>query len=655
MIISTLTLFKSPFDASYSNVPSHYAGVTEKAGSLKTYLYNWLNKNAEPTTIRDIKADAFADNLYEKVIIKISDTMIIREKNYCVLVTDDPNDTDKFFFITSYNLLNAMREPTIELTLQKDIWVECYDTACIQNNAKFAITQQHLNMISSDGYIGEQYQNIVNDDVGVVVHSIEWANPMVLWAVYKCDPTVNFYAQERSNDYKLGNNAPNPSYGTYRYFYYAVGVVQRGYLSPVGRPYDGNSYSLYFPRVEGSYLLSQQLTIHPPFEYTMVERSGGGYNVMPATAHNPIFYLYGTTEYRSIDSWGADYDRNEYTEFCYYNEDTTTTVRQYHYQYIPDNTQNGDYYNTIDDLPNSPYMKAYPFTYYSISLPGGKDIKFDTAIPIGGIDIYITPTDSGGIITVNATTTDNNAVLIANQTFTNYEVTGDIPRSVNAYLDYMARAGAALNEQKQYALRANTLRTNQQISNALYKSFQNTVVGVTETAAYAMAPKKKLKAKAIASGVYTAVHVGDGAAEAGDSIANYRLEKDHINNAYNAKMSDLGTTTVTRFQANNQLNTSPFWDMPVVYKHTVINNDINKCYQLNFIKYGTECQRVDNPLIDYRYYFNFVKAVNPNFTSIGNVVYRDIFNAILAQGVTKWNIATYDSNVLDWFVDNKQL
>lgn len=650
MKIYQITLYTTPFDSSYSNVPSSSEGV-KGGGSIKADYLSWLQKYASPTTVIDIYAEAFADNITEKILIKIADTKTIRNKNYAVLVTDDQYDGDKFYFITSYKLLNAMSQPTIELSLTKDIWTECYDTAIHQNNANFLITKQHLNMIGADGNVSEDYQNIENDSVGVVTFSESWGSPVVLWAVYKCDPTVTFYT-DRSSDHKIGPYAPNPTYGTYKYFYYAVGLIRKGYVEPIGRPYDGGAYSLYFPRVDGSYLLSQQLTAHVPFDYTLVERSGGGYNVYPGTAHNPIFFLYGTTEYRCIDSWGADYDRNEFTEFCYYNEDTDTSIRQYHYSYTPDISQNGDYYNSTDNIQYSPYMQAYPFKYYTLTLPGGKEITFDGAVPLKSLDIYITPTDSGGNITLNAVTCDNNSVFIKDETFINFECTGDIPSSINAYLDYMSRAGATINEQKQYALNSNTLRTNQQISNALYKSFQNTIQGTVETAGYALTGKMT---NAVTSGLNTAIHMGDGAVEAGNAFARYKLEKDHINDAYSARMADLGTTTVTKFQASNQLNTSPFWDMPVVYKHVVINNHVNRAYQLEYIKYGVDCQKVDNPLNDYRYSFNFVKAVCPNYTSIGNTVYRDIFNSILSKGVTKWNIGHYKNNVLDWFVENNQM
>lgn len=633
MRIQNIYLFQSPFDSSYTNVPSDMDGVLEKGGSLKVTYYSWLLKNCSPTSVIDVYADAFADNINETVRIKISDTKTIRNKNYATLVTDDPYDSDKFYFITSYKLLNAMAQPTIELTLLKDIWTECYDTAITQSNAKFAITQQHLNMISSVGTVSEMYQNIVENGVSSVVFSETWGAPVVLWAVFKCDPTVTYYTGWNSYT-PVGGYAPNPSYGTYQYFYYAVGIIRKGYIEPVGRPYDNHSYSLYIPRIQGPFLLSQQLTVHVPFEYTLTTRSEGGYNVLPAIAHNDIYYKdNATNSYYSIDAWSGD---NE-TEFCYYNEDTTTTVRQYHYRYDVDNEQYGNYYNSLENIQYSPYMRAYPFKYYTLTLPGGKNITFDGAIPISSIDVYITPTDSGGIITVNAVTTDNNSLFIGDQTFINYEVTGDIPKSVDAYLDYMSRAGASMREEKRYEKQRATV-----------DAIKGLTEGITNVGVGAVNASGGNSLKGIGQ-------IAQGVTQIGTSVADYAMESSHINKKYDAKMADLSTTTVTKFQSSNQLNSSPFFDMPVIYKHVVINNDINRVYQLNFIKYGTVCQRVDNPLTDYRKYFNFVKSTNANYTSIGNSVYRSIFNSILNNGVTKWSIRRYNNNVLDWFVDNQQL
>lgn len=661
MTIQNIRLAKSPFDSGYVNVPANPDSSITSSDEFKSSIEDWLLKRGYVLDITEnsIKAKAFLCNTFETVRIKVPEHISIdkdfREYNYAIIHYYEGDETKQaHYFITKIEILNALISPTATLTLTKDIWAECYFD-CLNSELEFGIVQQHNYVTDFDSKPSSNYQNVNLSPIQTVVDVKHWDKKFVLWAVFKFDPTVTYYEKPGTNQYEsIGHSGPNPTYGTYQYFYYPVGVYYKGEIHPITTAEGRNR--VYFPRVYGTYLLSQQLTLFVPFDYSIGTNGYGDYVIEDCSIQSlGLYYKYGELDYYALDRWSGD----EATEFyCYQSHNSTTvSTTELSIDLTPSVSPN-NISSTNTQL--SPYAVTYPFHYFKLAMPDGTEYSFEQGIPLGQLRIKITPTDSGAYYNVSCETIDGNSVFLYDGVFNSYEITGDIPKSTSAYLEYMQRAGVSLDEQKRYALeKASYNATMGALSGTV-----NVAMGAVGLASginvvpvvNAQTGEKTTSVTSVDGGIDTSVGaIARGAVQIGGAISGGAIEKKHISNEYNAKIADLSNTTATRFQKSNQLNNAPYWDIPVLYEITAVNNDINRYIIMNFVKYGTQCQRCDNPLTLHRKYFEYVRTSSVNYTNIGNEEYRLIFNAILMNGVTMWNINNYVESVLDWRIKNTEI
>lgn len=656
MRILQANFYRSPFTSEYRDVPADYSATSDN--NFKTKFRTWLNVNSTFSFVvgeEDIKAPRFSDNINDNITIKLPSNINLnnmRECNYVILFTDDEyNSGYRYFFVTNVTALNAMSEPSVSLSLTKDIWVENYYYVK-QFGMPFNITRQHLNMIEN-GESSYVYQNLNVSGVPVCPTTV-WTSERVVWAVFKLDPSVTYYDE---NHQSIGHYAPDAQYGTYQYIYYPAFVTSQGLIKPV-RMYKGASAQVYIPRIYGTYLLSQQLTVNVPFDYTLSLDDSGYYYISSCTLSiKELYYSYGSDTYRPLDTWATDYS----SEFYCYTSTTPSSIVTRRYVYTFDTSVSSNYYYILTSLDKSPYMQSYPFKYYTLTMPDGKEYSFEQTSPLKQIVIDVIPTDSGGYYTIRAYCQNQTYPLTLNGIYQSYEISSDVPRTASAYLDYLARAGNMMSEERRYAIQ----KQNYNASMATVEGTINIASGAVGLAtginvvpvvdSKSGQTTDRIISASSGAGIDSSVGaIVKGGTQIASGISGSSIEKKHINNTYNAKIADLANTTITRAQKSNQLNTAPYYDLPVVTLFTVLDTAGNTALQNTFIKYGTECNRVSDPMIDYRKFFNYVKVVNPNYTNIGNEVMRATINAILATGVTKWDISNYNSGTLNYYVQNTQ-
>lgn len=650
MKIKYIVLAKSPFDSNYNNVPSYPYGGDEALSQLPSILMHSSMMNSQFTIGEAyITPRAFCNNENEVIRVRVpegSKYETYRNVNYMFIITEENEEIPCCYFITNIEALNALSKPTFEYTLTLDVWTTCYNTA-YNEGSSMLITRKHLRMIPQEPeFFPEQYQNLYDGEVATIATVQPWANKKVLWAVFKCDPTISYYSWESTNTYTdIGHYAPSQEYGTYQYFYYPVAVINGSSLEKIRC---GHRYGIYIPKVRVSALLSQQLTVHVPFTYSLNFDSTKQqyYVASPELVADPLFYKYASDKYYSLDANDtADPEaENPSTYFFYYTADSDTTVHSTSYSYQCIYSDNTDYGVTLPST--SPYCNAYPFHYYTLTLPNGKIVTFNQAQPLVHMNIKIIPTDSGGSYTVGASTA-NGTVLSYGGVYGNFEVTGDVPRSVSAYLEYMRRAGDAMIAQKEYEER--TVATNlmsQTLSGAVQIG-----TGIAQTALGATASSLSGGTVGTGTTISGVSNIAGGAATLITADVNAASDAKYIKQKWAARASDLAKSTATTFQPSNQLNSAPYWGMPIITLYTPCYIPENIAVVTDFVKNGTECQIYDNPLSETRKYFTFTKAPTATYTSITNPRYRTIFESIVRQGTRMWNIANYPYTTLKYFIE----
>lgn len=641
MTIHHIKLAQTPFDSNYDNVPSYpYEGT---ASNLQLpYLLAKSEMLGITLTVQqaNITAPAFTNNEDEIVRIKVinrTQGSVYRQFNYMFIYTNDDLTLPHCYFITNIEALNALDEPTFEYTLKLDVWTTYYNQA-VKENTLTLVTRMHSRMtMPDDGILGPyEYQNLYDGEVATVAHEHWWGNK-VLWAVFKCDPTIDYYEWESANNYtNIGHYGPDDSYGSYQYFYYPVGVIQQGSLHKIRC---GHRNNVYIPKVQTSVLLSLQLTVHVPFVYSLNwDGTAATYYIgTPELIARPLHYKETSGQYRNLDANDSSdpETEDESTYFFTYHRDSDREVvpSTYTFNCLWRNVK--EY--TITDPEYSPYCKSYPFNYYTLTLPNGKIITFSQASPLSTIHVKIIPTDSGGSYSVYAASGE--AVLLSDDgVWGNFEVTGDVPRTVSAYLEFMRRSGDVMIAQKSYEQRSLVINAGEQV----LEGAAQTAIGVGT-----------MVATGGAKGLKTTVSGATSLVSAGVNTAN---DAKYFKEKWAARESDLAKSTVTSFQAANQLNSAPHWGMPVVTQFTATSTQQNLAVVGDFVKNGTECQKIDIPLNETRRYFNYSQAPNVTYTTIHNPRYRQIFEGIVHRGVRKWNVVNNTSHFLDYYnIDNVEI
>lgn len=641
MTIHHIKLVQTPFDSNYDNVPSYpYEGT---ASTLQLpYLFAESEMLGITLTVQqaNLTAPAFTNNEDEIVRIKVirgTQVSVYRQFNYMFIYTSDDLILPHCYFITNIEALNALDEPTFEYTLKLDVWTTYYNQA-VKEHTPTLVTRMHSYMTMPDESFQREfeYQNLYDGEVATIANQQRWGNK-VLWAVFKCDPTIDYYEWESVNTYaNIGHYGPDDAYGSYQYFYYPVAVIQQGSLHRIRC---GHRNSIYIPKVQTSVLLSLQLTVHVPFVYSLNwDGAAETYYIgTPELIARPLHYKQTSEKYCNLDANDSSDPETEEENtyfFTYHKNSDRQVVPSTYTFYCP--WRNADVYK-ITDPPLSPYCQAYPFDYYTLTLPNGKIVTFSQASPLQEIRIKIIPTDSGGSYSVYARSAD--AILLANEgVLGNFEVTGDVPRTVSAYLEFMRRSGDVMIAQKSYEQRSLVINAGEQV----LEGAAQTAIGIGTMVATGGAKGLKTTVSGATSLISTGVNTAND--------AKYFKEK------WAARESDLAKSTVTSFQAANQLNSAPHWGMPLITHFIATNTPQNLAIVGDFVKNGTECQKLDRPLNETRKYFNYSQAPNVTYTTIHNPRYRQIFEGIVHRGVRKWNVVNNTSQFLDYYnIDNVEI
>lgn len=123
--IKEITFFKVPFDNSYRNVYTFPSG--KQTGSninqeFVTYFPNtvWNISVTHPVVLKETNGKIILSATYNVIDIK--------DYNYCSIkyhkiTQDGESDYWKFYFITGYSSMNQGINPTTDLSLEYDCWL----------------------------------------------------------------------------------------------------------------------------------------------------------------------------------------------------------------------------------------------------------------------------------------------------------------------------------------------------------------------------------------------------------------------------------------------------------------------------------------------------------------------------------------------------
>lgn len=165
--IKEITFFKVPFDNSYRNVYTFPSG--KQAGwqinqEFVKYFPNtvWNISVAHPVVLKETNGKIILSATYNVIDIK--------DYNYCSIKYHkisqyDELDYWKFYFITGYSSMNQGINPTTELSLEYDCWLNNV-ADIIQSYGKFTMVQGHVkdaHVTSDDHVYSERISNRISD------------------------------------------------------------------------------------------------------------------------------------------------------------------------------------------------------------------------------------------------------------------------------------------------------------------------------------------------------------------------------------------------------------------------------------------------------------------------------------------------------------
>lgn len=131
MIINSLTLYKTPFDNTYTDVLDvfDYSNKTESqiTNSIKNFIDNNFTKSS--FSVSGTRAENIDDFTIKVIFTSDSSFESVRDYNYCIL--KDRGNNSKFYFISSIKELNSIYENnssriTFQMILNLDIWNTYY-------------------------------------------------------------------------------------------------------------------------------------------------------------------------------------------------------------------------------------------------------------------------------------------------------------------------------------------------------------------------------------------------------------------------------------------------------------------------------------------------------------------------------------------------
>lgn len=648
MIISIATMYQSPFDNTYANVPdfstlSKY-DETSFGRSLEFWLDNGKKKTIYPT------AKSFTPNDREVIYATVTtnETLDYQSYNYCILLCKPDNDTITstryFYFIEDIVLINSLKESTLKITLSKDIWATYMAEIKNYTMPSQKIIRRHVPEFYSAGgdtYSDHLQENIVDKVIDLRRDLIlPYNSPVqttddrydILWVRLKLNPTLPLFIKVGDEYRNFKSTAYK--YGLFKYVFFPIGYyIASGFRSDMIRINGETILALdSFVLPETDILISADLTFYPPFYYTcnyniqedILEVNIGDWESRTIYANNGNEYVPVLTGYASI---GVTQER--------------VYERIYNVSDIADVFDKNNPNVSLENLLRCHAFQYYPYLKYSIRCPDGSIITINSPRIVHQIVIHFAPTDSSIEYWIRCYDAKGE-ILTTEDTRTFAQATGSIPQTVSNYENFLLSSALKYSTQYEHSLNAADLRRDREVSANVSNIGQS--IGQIGGG---------LGLMAVTGGALGGSNVGQGVSniiKSGKNIyfaqREYNLETNYIKDLKQADMQQIKYTMANKPSATSDLGDWYFQDRFIVYKEFPVLYDHLKNDMAEFTYFGYNQSVLDNPLKNVRQYYDYVKieGVLKPLSFIANPVHRNIFASILLEGTRKWHIDNYPNN-----------
>lgn len=629
--IKEITFFKVPFDNSYRNVYTFPSGKQAEWQINQEFVKHFTNtvwniSVSHPVVLKETNGKIILSATYNVIDIK--------DYNYCSIKYHKISqygevDYWKFYFITGYSSMNQGINPTTELSLEYDCWLN--NVSKIINNNKFISSKGHVtDVIFFGDKVEPKNLSFTANNLTYTFSSVNSTRKnVILWAriLLSADEAYEFkdadYFQSKIYSCSSGNNQlpyvylPVAVYNRSSKEYYPAKtyefVVKNG-TGPNTEFYIG-CFNMSFNTT--GVISAVDFTFCPPFNYyedgeTQLNRFIVDYEENGVKASE--FYTKVNEEYNPIASvrFGVG-DGNSYIiSGRYYS--TTPKLFYKVEQFDMSGVQLSNYKSGNDVI-----KYQYPFRYYDVEINGSHT-------PI------VLPEKTHSFQVVTKTMNDSVVWFIECFDQNNNEIyqTKEIPIYNNGTVPHINDPESLFfrNQGNQFLAQVD-INDMKYINNALQSSVS-------------IAAGSVLMGSGMSAGNAKLANHGGGTLSSGvsgfaDATVNYFAQ----NKMFEAKRADLANmTNEISIGSANALESIFLQNVIIINKYEAIQNTEYYNLMYDIYRYGLQINHTDYTAYLPHKIFNFKKAENFEAPQITNNQERFVVESILNSGVTIWNFVT---------------
>lgn len=628
--IQEITFFKVPFDNSYRNVYTFPSG--QQAGwyinqQFVKYFTNevWNIAAFHPVVLKETNGKIILSATYNVVDIK--------DYNYCSIKyhkisQDGEVDYWKFYFITGYSSMNQGVNPTTELSLEYDCWLNNLKDI-LSDTEKHTMVKGHIKDVDYlAGYgstvVPRQIMSSAPDVKTLFTISNQKRRHKILWVKLTLGVKKLFTASVDGSSFSYHEEtiySVLPADSQLPIVYFPLAVFDTGtrlyettqYKIRVHNP--NETVDLFIPNFnlsldDSGAIFNAELTFYPPFNYYLLDDTN-------------IFEV-DKDESLQIQEYFVKEDINAPLVRAFITADTglasvivaTNKVRTpkqlYYVEQIKLPTISG--YDYLDG--ELPQKYQYPFYYYEIEINGEKRKIIP---PESTTDIEVITSILGESVVYYIDYYNSSKTRIYREKPVPIYVMGSIPVVANPEsIFYRNQGNQFLAQQEAVSTRYNVATT---------KNIINSAIGIGTTVAGIGAKNPKM----VMSGVTSLI--GSGMSQYSEST-----EKNIQNQMFESKAEDLTNMAVSlNYMSNNGLVSLMFQNAMMIYIHSAIENVSYTNTIRDIYRYGVSAnkndslQEIPHMIFNYKQYLEFFAPY------IKNLNERNIVESILYNGVTIWN------------------
>lgn len=630
--IQEIYFYKTPFDNAYKNVP--YFSSSSNADIL-----NFFNTNVTGFKWKYPNLNISLRETNGKIILNYgggTDTQLtlqgrlIKDYNYCAIGYKLPTSSTLvyiFYFITAYSTLNQGPNPTTELQLQYDVWVNNFDKISAYST-KYPLSKGTINTYftynnktyTNNNFGTKQVQTVFQMNPYNRIPSPSTPDPLLshprlLWLKVTLDSKENVYIKNSGDEsWALATNVGTFASASQLPVIYAPIAV----LSPDGLNIETGTYSVkgYYNRsitnttvisnlsftLDGLHVVDASVTAYPPFIVNYEDNIFTVYNR----------FNFAQLSYENGSNFPITFSDavSGNKHFCVFSKELDYNIdweQEFTYEakiYVPEVSRYDSATLSQDEIIASSTALRVPYNNY---------LKLDICgtqyniIPPANTYYYrirIKHLESGAFIYVAYYNT--NDTVISRSPYMRIDEIGGIPVVSDSLSVYMRNNGNTYAANS-YAIGAKGF------TNAMNKS-----VGIGLSAAFGNV-----------SGVV------NGALQFNQTLLDTELAQKSLS----AKIQDVDNQRDNIQPVSNNSIENIFRNQVIIYKISAkydSNDAINLAYDEHC--FGVNCNIYDSINAQHKKHFDYKQFSTVSIPTINNIDERLMVETILTTGVTYWYV-----------------